>query len=210
MEGDFLHWMLSAVVSDLLLFRSSRFCACNALKVNTEHTEPQEDTLILSCLLGWRIYRINPIKKARCFQRGEGIPTSHVFSYPTCTSKATVANGTCTRISAYLLWLNMFAQKWHTCDPQEEYISQMKGFCLFVWSVLFCLVLLFDSNFINLSQDIIASMHSNINVWDLIKATGWSALQGLIQCEQAELSEHSCVRQLSVSSRDAGRTPTWE
>ena len=78
---------------------------------------------------------------------------------------------------------------------------------LFVWSVLFCLVF-FGFIFIDLSQDIIASMHSNINVWDLIKETGQSALQVLIQRKQAELSEHSCVRQVSSSSRDAGRIPT--
>lgn len=78
---------------------------------------------------------------------------------------------------------------------------------LFVWSVLFCLVF-FGFIFIDLSQDIIASMHSNINVWDLIKETGRSALQGLIQRKQAELSEHSCVRQVSSSSSDAGGIPT--
>lgn len=97
----------------------------------------------------------------------------------------------------------MFARKLHTSDLQDEYISQMKVFLLFVCPVLFCLVLLFGFIFIDLSQDIIASIHSNINVWDLIKETGRSALQGLIQRKQAELSEHPCVRQLSASSRDS-------
>lgn len=128
-EGVCSHWILSAAVFYLLLFRSSRFCACNTLVVNMKHTERQEDTLILSCLLGWRIFRINPIMKARCFQRGEGIHTFQMFSWPTCTSKATVANGACTPISAYILWLNMFARKLYTSDLQDDISHRWRFLC---------------------------------------------------------------------------------
>lgn len=66
----------------------------------------------------------------------------------------------------------------------------MKDFCL-VGCLVFVLncFLLFDFIFINLSQDIIESIHSNINVLYLIKETGQSVMQSLIQWQQPNRAE---------------------
>lgn len=73
----------------------------------------------------------------------------------------------------------------HTIDPQGEEISHMKGFSMFV--------LILWLYFTNLSQDIIESIHSNINVLKLIKETGQFVMHRLIQWQQPQGGEETTM-----------------